>query len=486
MNSIDQNGPNDMNDDELRFKLEDFQAETQMKVVIPTAIVLFIQCCLVLVVAVVTLVSPEEPPDFTPVSSETSARSNEPRIFETLLPATGDTYVSGGARSRNFGADETMELVNDGARVAKPLIGFSLPDLTNHTLKEAELVLTPLDGWEATSPSLKIVSCSGAWNEKTVTMDHHPAFGGLMGFIPKGEGYDGKRLRIPLDIHALLADGFSGVWVETLDKTKGTRFMTKESGKGAPELLIKVEGLAPLPETGTPVAVPPPDKTPAPPAADNPPAPPARPVPPADTASPAAPQVVQGQWTQLLSEDFERPDVQGYSEGKLPENGNWVGASRGYGCGKRGITDKSDGGFSAPGNNDQAFAFRYTNSGIASARRAIGPLTAHASYRVSFDVVMDGSNDGRRYAMELVAHDDGENYGYLDGDRPGVVLVTQAGTASADGVFSTVSVTFTPDADKHAELVGRDLSVRFLGATTSANIDNVKVEILHPKRDRTP
>ena len=88
----------------------------------------------------------------------------------------------------------------------------------------------------------------------------------------------------------------------------------------------------------------------------------------------------------LFQEDFENPDVPSYSQGITPDI--WVRAAAGYGSGDHGMTDKSGGDFAAPSGNEQAYAFRYTNSGITTKEKALGsPLAFGGGYEVSFDVV---------------------------------------------------------------------------------------------------
>ncbi|NNC87705.1 MAG: hypothetical protein HKN82_04505 [Akkermansiaceae bacterium] len=186
----------------------------------------------------------------------------------------------------------------------------------------------------------------------------------------------------------------------------------------------------------------------------------------------------------LFSEDFESPDVaanagDGDTNKTLPDNGNWVGATQGFGANRRGITDKAGGDFSAPDPNMQAFAFRYTNSGLTTAEGAIGALAAGVTYTVTFDVVRDdGRNSGTPYNMEFIALDPGANRTECRGARPGTILASTSGNAPGDGTWATVSIDFTPEAGDPS--LGRDIGVRFLGATTSAIIDNVSVTSVDP------
>jgi methionine-rich copper-binding protein CopC len=184
------------------------------------------------------------------------------------------------------------------------------------------------------------------------------------------------------------------------------------------------------------------------------------------------------QETILLTENFESPDVAAYSEGTLPDNANWVGSSQGYGSGRRGITDKAGGDFAAADPNFQAFAFRYTNSGLTSAEGVIGALESDMNYEVTAEVVRDdGKNTGTPYTIELVAFDAGDDRSDCRSGRPGTVLATASGDAPADGGFATATLQFTASAGDPS--LGKDLGVRFLGASTSAIIDNVAVKTVN-------
>lgn len=468
MISLNENGPENMLDDEVKSKLEDFQAETQIKVVIPTAIVLFVQCCIVLVVAVTTMVSTDQKLPRKLATFNAPTENKTPELYHILVPATADAYLNNRANGDNAGDPTALLLANHGNWSSKLLIGFSLPDMRTYTLKKAVLLLTPENGWDNTAPSLKISVCEGMWNEGAVTVSNKPKIGPIMGFISKGQGYEGGHVRIPLDTHAFSMKDFSGVWVEAMDQTGGHRFVSREAGKDGPQLLLTVKGLAPPPpvggsatarmNVGKSVAGPTPSNS-------------------GQDGVQKNPAAVKGQWVQVLSEDFERPDVKGYSQGTLPEDGKWVGSSRGYGAEQRGITDKASGDFDAPDPNHQAFAFRYTNSGLGTGPGVLGRLAAGVTYRISFDVVRDGSDGGRYYSVEWVAFDNGENHAFMDNSRLGTVLASRKGDALENGAFSSVSFVFTMDPDKYPDCVGKEAGVRFIGATNSATIDNVKVEI---------
>jgi len=156
-------------------------------------------------------------------------------------------------------------------------------------------------------------------------------------------------------------------------------------------------------------------------------------------------------------------------------NEDWVGATQGFGANRRGITDKAGGDFGAADPNMQAFAFRYTNSGLTTAEGVIGSFAAGVTYTVSVAVVRDdGRNAGTPYTVQLVAFAPGAARDDCRSTPAGsTVLASSGGNAPGDATWATVSFDFTPDAGDPS--LGKDIGVRFLGATTSAIIDNVSV-----------
>jgi beta-lactam-binding protein with PASTA domain len=186
----------------------------------------------------------------------------------------------------------------------------------------------------------------------------------------------------------------------------------------------------------------------------------------------------RGATTILLAENFENPTTPtAYSQGTIPNNGKWVGANQGFNSTRHGITDKAGGDFSAANPNHQAYAFRYTNSGLTSSAGSIGSLEAEVTYTVSFDVVRDnGLNAGTPYTAQLIAFASGAVRNDCRSIPSGSALLTSTtGNANSDGSFRRVSFEFTAPAG-HAQ-VGKDLGIRFIGYTTSAIIDNVEITI---------
>ena len=188
-----------------------------------------------------------------------------------------------------------------------------------------------------------------------------------------------------------------------------------------------------------------------------------------------------GDYTKtLFSEDFENPVVTGYSQGTCPSE--WIKASEGYNSSKHGMINKSSGAYSPPEGNDQGYAFRYTNTGMTSADGMIGRLALNEVYTISFDVVMDeGLNDGLYYKAQFIAFgDDIFRTDVRSIPLNSELLAQTTGNATDDSLFKTVSFQFAADPVTHAASIGKDLGVRFVGATTSAIIDNVSVTVSTP------
>jgi hypothetical protein len=156
----------------------------------------------------------------------------------------------------------------------------------------------------------------------------------------------------------------------------------------------------------------------------------------------------------------------------------WVRANQGFGATRCGLVDESAGAFADPAG-EQAFAFRYTNSGLTTAFGVIGSLTAGTTYTVSFDVVADTA--ATPYNMQFVTFNGAGTRNDIRSDSfVSKVLASRSGNAPGDGSYQTVSIQFTPDAVLDAAVIGHDLAIRFKGATTSANIDNVSVTTIGP------
>ena len=181
----------------------------------------------------------------------------------------------------------------------------------------------------------------------------------------------------------------------------------------------------------------------------------------------------QAQAVVIFSEDFESPVVSGFSKGTLPDNGYWVGSSAGSGSDRKGLINEDGGDFTDP-VGEQAFAFRYTNSGLTTADAVIGDFMSGITYTISFDAVLDGYNDTTPYTLQLIAFADGAARNDCRSTPAGSTMLQQVtGNATEDGLYTHVTFDYT--VEPGAAEVGMDIGLRFRGATSSAIIDNVLV-----------
>jgi len=184
----------------------------------------------------------------------------------------------------------------------------------------------------------------------------------------------------------------------------------------------------------------------------------------------------------LLEEDFESPDVTAAQSGVRTSRvipTGWLGANKGYRSSYRGIIDEAYGDFIDP-VGEQAFAFRYTNSGLTTSVGMIGSLVAGKSYDLSFDVVRDKHYSGTYYLVELVAYDSGDIRTEMRGHRPGTILASVSGHATNDGEYTNITLSFIADAVTHADSIGKDIGVRMIGGTRTAIIDHVIMRMGEP------
>ncbi len=86
----------------------------------------------------------------------------------------------------------------------------------------------------------------------------------------------------------------------------------------------------------------------------------------------------------------------------------------------------------------------------------------------------DGWNGGSSYNVELVAFNPGDDRSDVDGGPAGNVVASLSGS-DATTAYQTRDFVFGPDAVDDAGELGLDLGIRFNGATSSANWDNVEV-----------
>ena len=184
----------------------------------------------------------------------------------------------------------------------------------------------------------------------------------------------------------------------------------------------------------------------------------------------------------VFSEDFEGygntddNTVATYDK-QPPLPTNWTRASNGFGSDKIGLN--------LVGTNT-VLSTRYTNSGLTTNDGVIGTLTAGETYTISFDVSLDGTADP--FLVGLVTFADGAARNSVNGsiaDGTSAVLASTSGswsgtewTAGGGAIVSGSTITFTYTADGTEGSLGDDLAVRIDGASTSANIDNVSVDVV--------
>lgn len=180
----------------------------------------------------------------------------------------------------------------------------------------------------------------------------------------------------------------------------------------------------------------------------------------------------------------------------------WVRATSGFGASRNGLIDESENGganFTDPVGS-QAYGFRYTNSGVTTAFGKVGTLAVGQTITVTFDVVTDGYNGGTAYEAALVLFNGAGTRNSVEALTNGTVGVLARTAATGTGVGGGVTVSSTYQQVQFSytvgnavydndgagggtattwlnSLLGYDIALRFKGATSYANIDNVSVAI---------
>jgi hypothetical protein len=192
------------------------------------------------------------------------------------------------------------------------------------------------------------------------------------------------------------------------------------------------------------------------------------------------------------------PNVTSYTVDNTSGQANtvlWVRASSGFNSSRNGLVDESENGggnFTDP-DGEQAYGFRYTNTGLTSNTNKIGALTAGTTITVSFDVVRDGYNGGSNYNALLVLFTNGapRNAVETENKNTAAVLAKRSGNIPNTGNYQPISFSYvvgTNVVDNNGDvsgtsttflpgLLGMDVALRFQGSTYAANIDNVQVVI---------
>lgn len=187
--------------------------------------------------------------------------------------------------------------------------------------------------------------------------------------------------------------------------------------------------------------------------------------------------VEDGFYPVLADDPGAAPDVtaaqsDGNTSGAFDSN-YWVKANQGFGSGRQGLVDEDHGDFTDPAGK-QAYAFRYTNSGLTTVEGLIGTLAAGNTYIVSFDVVLDGHNSTTPYRVSLVTFDGAARNDVRNNTGATATLASANGDATGDGLYTTVTFSYTSDGTE--SVLGHDVALRIFGATSSAIIDNVTVD----------
>lgn len=179
----------------------------------------------------------------------------------------------------------------------------------------------------------------------------------------------------------------------------------------------------------------------------------------------------------VFEDDFESPNVllpYNLSNTSQTASSDWVRADQGFGASRNGIVDEAENS----GNNftdpvgEQAYAFRYTNSGVTTADGVIGTLIANTKYTVSFDVVLDGHDSGDDYSAALVTFNGANRNDVRNNEGE---TATLASTSGSYGGTTYKKITFGYTADGTEGTLGQDVALRFYGKTGASIIDNVKV-----------
>ena len=194
----------------------------------------------------------------------------------------------------------------------------------------------------------------------------------------------------------------------------------------------------------------------------------------------------------LLEEDFEAPVVSGYSEGSVPTG--WTGADSGFGSLWHGLNEISSGDWAAtsqPGNA-QVYSFKYTNSGLASSEGTIDKIevTRKVRYKLTVGIGYDKAQNPTRpgtasgsFDIRLCAVPPGHDYTDFTSTAAdwgpyelASLKSDTLGEVPDDDELHRFTTVYETDPVADAAKAGYDIVVAIDGATSSAVIDNVKVE----------
>lgn len=174
----------------------------------------------------------------------------------------------------------------------------------------------------------------------------------------------------------------------------------------------------------------------------------------------------------------QTPDVTGaQSDGNTSGGINttlWVKGNQGFGSTRQGLVDETHGDFTDP-VGEQAYTFRYTNSGITTQSGLIGVLVAGSTYTVTFDVVLDGHNAANTYDAYLLTFNGGARND-TRGTAGSTSTLARLNGTYGNATYQTFSFEYTADGTEGT--LGHDVALRFDGASNSAIIDNVTVDVV--------
>lgn len=195
-----------------------------------------------------------------------------------------------------------------------------------------------------------------------------------------------------------------------------------------------------------------------------------------------------GQADTLFTEGFESPAVTGYDDKTISLQ--WVGSNDGFGSDRKGLDEKSSGNWTTNATSgDQVFSFKYTNTGLTTKDKEIGTIDLfYAKYTVTIEYCADRNVSPQSYtSLTGTAYDvafwaisplDTERNHvrtYDDGLDNSTLLAREVSDVSTNGVFETITLTYTTDPILDAGSENFDLAIRLKGQTACASADNITV-----------
>jgi hypothetical protein len=171
-----------------------------------------------------------------------------PVATEFTFIAVEDTFVDSTAPNEAFGAEEEIEIENDGSETRMALVRFDLGLLPPQIpVTQAKLRLTVVD--EATVFG-SVSTVGGTWNETATTWIDAPPIGEEISLVPAG-----SQGPIEVDVTpAVTGPGVLDLYLTTAS-VEGIDFVSSESPGGGPELVVVLGGTEGPPQTGDTVLV---------------------------------------------------------------------------------------------------------------------------------------------------------------------------------------------------------------------------------------